>query len=57
MAESAREVLAAVAEEFVEFVVDEGDVGDGPLGWDGYGLARKRAAERTGADESVVVPP
>ncbi|HEX6356242.1 carboxyl transferase domain-containing protein [Actinophytocola sp.] len=28
--------------------------GDGPLGWDGYGLARKRAAERTGVDESVV---
>jgi acyl-CoA carboxylase subunit beta len=57
--EGARAVLARVATSFVEFVVDGlggGGVsdGDGPLGWDGYGLARKRAAERAGVDESVV---
>ncbi len=85
MADGARDILAAVAEDFTEFAAPAGgswagparsagervsnsagvssgtegrfgaaDGGDGPLGWDGYGLARKRAAERTGADESVV---
>jgi acyl-CoA carboxylase subunit beta len=48
-------VLAAVATDFVEFVLDApAGMPDGPLEWDGYGLARKRAAERTGVDESVV---
>lgn len=56
VAEGARGILAAVAARFVEFA-SPGPAGgddDGPLGWDGYGLARKRAAERTGTDESVV---
>jgi acyl-CoA carboxylase subunit beta len=54
--EGARGILAAVAGGFTEFA--SGGLGgsgdDGPLGWDGYGLARKRAADRTGTDESVV---
>jgi acetyl-CoA carboxylase alpha subunit len=57
VATGARAVLAGMATEFVEFVLDDrGEPGgdDGPLGWEGYGLARKRAAERTGVDESVV---
>jgi acetyl-CoA carboxylase carboxyl transferase subunit beta len=54
VAESAREVLAAVADGFEEFVVDAGELGDGPLRWDGYALSRRRAAGRTGVDESVV---
>jgi acetyl-CoA carboxylase carboxyl transferase subunit beta len=56
--EGARGVLAAVATGFIEFPVRHEEPpaaeDDGPLGWDGYGLARKRAAERTGTDESVV---
>lgn len=57
MGEGARGILASVVSGFVEFAVGvphESGVDDGPLGWDGYGLARKRASERTGTDESVV---
>jgi acetyl-CoA carboxylase carboxyltransferase component len=54
----ARDVLAAVATEFTEFTAGSGGPpdgsDDGPLGWDGYGLARKRATDRTGTGESVV---
>jgi acyl-CoA carboxylase subunit beta len=50
----ARAVLAAVATAFTEFPPPPATAGDGPLGWPGYGLARERAAARTGADESVV---
>jgi acetyl-CoA carboxylase carboxyl transferase subunit beta len=50
----ARAIVAAVVRGFVEFLGDERPGDDGPLGWDGYALARQRAAERAGTDESVV---
>lgn len=54
MVDGARDILAAVVDGFTEFASDFLGADDGPLGWDGYGLARKRAAQRTGVDESVV---
>ena len=56
MPESARAVIGAVCTGFTELPVppeDESAV-DGPIGWPGYGVARTRAAERTGERESVV---
>ncbi|EWC58162.1 Acetyl-coenzyme A carboxyl transferase alpha chain [Actinokineospora spheciospongiae] len=51
----AREVLAAVAEEFAEFTAPAGPAAvDGPLGWAGYDDARVRALRRSGESESVV---
>lgn len=53
--EGARDILASVASGFTEFASRGSGVGDdGPLAWDGYGLAREQAAERTGTDEAVV---
>jgi acetyl-CoA carboxylase carboxyl transferase subunit beta len=49
-----RDVIARVVGEFSEFAAEAGEFGDGPLAWEGYGLSRKRAVERTGVDESVV---
>jgi acyl-CoA carboxylase subunit beta len=55
MADAARDVLARLAADFVEFDVDGAPHGpDGPLDWDGYALSRKRAAVRAGTAESVV---
>ena len=54
MPDGVRDVVARVVGEFAEFAAEPVAFGDGPLSWDGYGLARKRAAERTGTDESVV---
>jgi acetyl-CoA carboxylase carboxyl transferase subunit beta len=54
MVDGARDVLAKVVVGFQEFSGLPGAVGDGPLGWDGYGASRARAAARTGSDESVV---
>ncbi|MFR0352411.1 carboxyl transferase domain-containing protein [Streptomyces sediminimaris] len=60
---SARAFLALVADDstFVELPDPAGDPGpaegygsDGPLGWEGYGASRARAADRTGERESVV---
>ncbi|MCF6525119.1 carboxyl transferase domain-containing protein [Streptomyces sp. JJ36] len=58
---TARALLAAVAPDFTEFPAPPGAAPgtagvpyDGPLGWDGYGAARERAATRTGEAESVV---
>ncbi|QQC87518.1 acetyl-CoA carboxylase [Streptomyces alfalfae] len=54
---SARAVLAAVAETYTELPwpeQEDGEPDDGPLGWRGYGAARRSAAERTGESESVV---
>jgi len=51
----AREVIAGVASDFIEFTVDgEESTADGPLGWPGYGAALVMASERTGRTESVV---
>jgi acetyl-CoA carboxylase beta subunit len=55
MAETAREMLTALAPDFTELTVDspaESDV-DGPIGWQGYGAAHRRAVERSGEAESV----
>ncbi|GAA2965382.1 carboxyl transferase domain-containing protein [Actinokineospora diospyrosa] len=54
--EGARALIAAVCTEFAEFAefTVDGQVGDGPLDWDGYAAARARATERTGETESVV---
>jgi acetyl-CoA carboxylase beta subunit len=55
VASGAREVLASVAAEFVEFAADGSLCSpDGPLSWSGYGIARKEAAARAGTVESVV---
>ncbi|WP_236240882.1 carboxyl transferase domain-containing protein [Streptomyces sp. CC228A] len=54
---TARQVIALVAEAFTEQrppAPGGPRPPDGPLGWDGYGEARARAAGRTGEDESVV---
>ncbi|WP_369218450.1 carboxyl transferase domain-containing protein, partial [Streptomyces flavofungini] len=64
---SARAVLTAVASAWTELPAPrredgtgadegegEGEAADGPLDWRGYGAARRSAAERTGARESVV---
>ncbi|CAL9572926.1 Putative acetyl-coenzyme A carboxylase carboxyl transferase subunit beta [Streptomyces sp. enrichment culture] len=62
----ARAVIDAVADGFAELpgaggaeggtggVGDDAAYGDGPIAWEGYGLARARAHERTGEHESVV---
>ncbi|MDQ3579152.1 MAG: acetyl-CoA carboxylase, partial [Actinomycetota bacterium] len=52
----AREAIAAVGSDFVEFTVDsQSRYGpDGPLNWPGYGEARVRAALKSGEPESVV---
>lgn len=51
----AREAVALVADAFTEHEVAEVPAtDDGPLGWEGYGAARDRAARRTGSAESVV---
>jgi len=48
-------VVSAITDDFVEFAADGSPYGvDGPLDWDGYGDSRKRAADRTRTDESVV---
>ncbi|HEX2133320.1 MAG TPA: carboxyl transferase domain-containing protein, partial [Actinophytocola sp.] len=55
LADGAREVVGRLVDDFVEFDPRcEGFGPDGPLDWDGYGLSRKRAAERAGTSESVV---
>ncbi|MCX2179688.1 acetyl-CoA carboxylase [Streptomyces sp. SKN60] len=61
---SARAAIALVTDDFTELTAPPtpadgaGEQGtgqaDGPLGWDGYGASRARAAERTGEEESVV---
>ncbi|WP_370412576.1 carboxyl transferase domain-containing protein [Streptomyces fradiae] len=63
---SARAAIALVTDDFTELTAptpppaggagepDAGQAADGPLGWDGYGASRARAARRTGEDESVV---
>ncbi|MFF3287166.1 carboxyl transferase domain-containing protein [Streptomyces sp. NPDC003023] len=52
---SAREAIALVCDDFVEQEIAElPEVGDGPLGWEGYGAQRARASRRTGSAESVV---
>ncbi|MDQ3405557.1 MAG: acetyl-CoA carboxylase [Actinomycetota bacterium] len=52
----AREAIAAVGSDFVEFTVDsQSRYGpDGPLNWPGYGEARERATLKSGEPESVV---
>ncbi|MEV8548524.1 carboxyl transferase domain-containing protein [Streptomyces glaucescens] len=52
---SARDAIALVADRFAELPCAMRDYApDGPLGWQGYGASRARAAERTGEAESVV---
>ncbi|MBW1602057.1 acetyl-CoA carboxylase [Streptomyces sp. JJ66] len=55
---SARSAVAAVTDAFTDLTNAAPDAApgryDGPLGWDGYGAARERAAQRTGESESVV---
>lgn len=52
---SAREAIALVCDTFTEHELGEvPPADDGPLGWEGYGAARDRAARRTGSAESVV---
>jgi acetyl-CoA carboxylase carboxyl transferase subunit beta len=52
----ARDVISAVADEFVELVPEQPDDGgvDGPLDWSGYGDERREAKDRSGEDEAVV---
>ena len=52
----ARELISAVAGGFAELATDHADglAIDGPLGWAGYDDSRRRAAQRSGEDESVV---
>ncbi|MDK1476817.1 carboxyl transferase domain-containing protein [Streptomyces sp. 549] len=52
---SARAAVASLTGDFTELPVPQaGQPVNGPLGWEGYDVARDRAAERTGEDESVV---
>ncbi|WP_411575729.1 carboxyl transferase domain-containing protein [Streptomyces mutabilis] len=53
---SARAFLALLTDDFAELPhpPDRPEPSDGPLGWDGYGASRARAAARTGEAESVV---
>ncbi|MEV3991059.1 carboxyl transferase domain-containing protein [Streptomyces sp. NPDC049837] len=52
---SAREVIALVTDSFAEHTPPARTCApDGPLGWEGYGASRARAADRTGEAESVV---
>ncbi|SCK30343.1 acetyl-CoA carboxylase carboxyl transferase subunit beta [Streptomyces sp. WMMB 714] len=58
---TARDVIRAVSSGFAElpgtgaeFRPDDHGAADGPLAWDGYGVARERAVERTGETESAV---
>lgn len=52
----ARAVISVVAKDFIEFESDDSRQpdADGPLGWPGYALTRKRADERSGQTESVL---
>ncbi|MEU6483992.1 carboxyl transferase domain-containing protein [Streptomyces sp. NPDC046887] len=51
---TSQEAIALVAEAFEEHrPPPRTSAPDGPLGWSGYDVARARAAERTGAEESV----
>ncbi|MEE1753355.1 carboxyl transferase domain-containing protein [Streptomyces sp. SP18CS02] len=51
----AREMIALVTDDFVAHEPPaRSGAPDGPLGWEGYGASRARAAARTGEDESVV---
>ncbi|MCK8676985.1 carboxyl transferase domain-containing protein [Streptomyces lichenis] len=51
---TSHEAIALVAEVFEEHrPPPRTSAPDGPLGWSGYDAARARAAERTGAEESV----
>lgn len=52
--ESARSLIACLTDGFTELPDGVTDIGDGPLGWPGYGDQLARAAERTGERESVV---
>lgn len=50
-----REFIAPLFDGFAELdFTDSADDGDGPIDWDGYGLAHARARARTGETESVV---
>ncbi|MFF3684537.1 carboxyl transferase domain-containing protein [Streptomyces sp. NPDC002187] len=52
---SAREAIALICDDFTEHHTAQlPEVGEGPIGWDGYGASRARAARRTGSPESVV---
>ncbi|WP_328400910.1 acetyl-CoA carboxylase carboxyl transferase subunit alpha/beta [Streptomyces sp. NBC_00390] len=52
---SAREAIALICDDFTEHHTAQlPEVGEGPIGWDGYGASRDRAARRTGSPESVV---
>lgn len=50
----ARAVVEAIGREFVEFEPATVTTGNGPLDWPDYAELRERAAERSGADESVL---
>ncbi|MER5631312.1 carboxyl transferase domain-containing protein [Streptomyces nitrosporeus] len=51
----ARAAIAAVTGRFTEHRPPGApETGDGPLGWEGYGRSRARAAGRTGEEESVL---
>ncbi|MEU0877397.1 carboxyl transferase domain-containing protein [Lentzea sp. NPDC005914] len=52
--ESARSLIARLSSAFTELPCSTTPIGDGPLGWPGYGGQLARAAERTGERESVV---
>ncbi|MPZ80241.1 MAG: acetyl-CoA carboxylase [Actinophytocola sp.] len=55
MVDGARQVIARLVDDFVEFdVVGPAYGPDGPLDWAGYGVSRKAAAARSGTAESVV---
>jgi acyl-CoA carboxylase subunit beta len=49
---AARDAIAAIASDFVEFGADV--VSPDPLDWDGYGAHLQRARKRSGEPESVV---
>ncbi|GAB2813999.1 carboxyl transferase domain-containing protein [Lentzea nigeriaca] len=52
--ESARALIDRLTSAFTELSDPVGPIGDGPLGWPGYGDAVAAAAARTGERESVV---
>lgn len=54
MGERAFELVSSISTGFTEFAGGQTDYGDGPLDWPGYGRQRQRAADSTGASESVV---